>query len=54
MLLCRPVRGAEDLVNLQSDIDKISHWTREKLSYPEHCQVQEHVHNQKEMLLTLK
>jgi len=29
MLLYKPVRGAEDLINLQSDIDKISHWTRE-------------------------
>jgi len=29
MLLYKPVRDAEDLINLQSDIDKISHWTRE-------------------------
>ena len=40
MLLYKPVRGAEDLINLQSDIDKIS-----QLSYSEHCQVQEHVNS---------
>ena len=27
MLLYKPVKGAEDLINLQSGIDKISHWT---------------------------
>ena len=27
MLLYKPVRSVEDLINLQSDIDKISHWS---------------------------